>query len=98
VHVVGASMLPTLRDGDRVLVRHGARIRPGDVVLARFADLPDRLVLKRAVRRVDSDWWVESDNAAVGGDSRTHGSADVLARALVVVAVGRRMPRRLRRP
>jgi len=91
-------MLPTLREGDRVLVRHGARVRPGDVVLARFADLPGRLVLKRAERRVAGGWWVVSDNASVGGDSRTHGPAAVLARVLIIVPVGGRIPRRLRRP
>ena len=35
-------MVPTLRDGDAVLVRHSAPIRPGDVVLAPFRALPDR--------------------------------------------------------
>ena len=31
-------MLPTLRDGDRLLVRYGAHVRPGDLVVARFQD------------------------------------------------------------
>ena len=95
--VRGESMLPTLRDGDRVLVRHHARIRSGDVVLARFADLPDRLVIKRAERPVGGGWWVASDNAGVGGDSRTHGAAEVLARAVVVIPAGRARPRRIPR-
>jgi serine protease Do len=34
VRVVGPSMVPALRHGDAVLVHHGARVRPGDVVLA----------------------------------------------------------------
>ena len=51
VRVSGPSMVPTLRDGDRVVVRHGAPIRPGDVVLASYPTMPGRLVLKRAVRR-----------------------------------------------
>jgi phage repressor protein C with HTH and peptisase S24 domain len=95
VLVRGVSMLPTLREGDRVLVRHGARIRPGDVVLARFADLPDRLVLKRAERRVAGGWWVGSDNAAVGGDSGTHGPAEVLARVVARLPEGAYLPRRI---
>lgn len=73
-------MVPSLRHGDAVIVRHGARIRPGDIVLATFRAVPDRLVLKRAVRPFDGGWWVASDNAAAGGDSATHGVADVHAR------------------
>jgi phage repressor protein C with HTH and peptisase S24 domain len=94
VDVSGPSMVPTLRDGDTVIVRHGARIRPGDVVLARFRALPDRLVLKRAVRLEGDGWWLESDNSLAGGDSTVHGVADVLAR--VVLRVGRGWPRRTR--
>jgi phage repressor protein C with HTH and peptisase S24 domain len=78
-------MVPTLRSGDRVVVRHGATIEPGDVVLATFRALPDRLVLKRAVRRVDGGWWLASDNAAAGGDSAAHGVADVHAAVLLRV-------------
>src|SRR5581483_2284000 len=94
VHVSGPSMSPSLRHGDVVLVRHGARVRPGDVVLARFRTLPDRLVIKRAVRPADDGWWLRSDNAFAGGDSETHGVADVLAR--VVVRVWPAPPRRIR--
>jgi phage repressor protein C with HTH and peptisase S24 domain len=76
-------MVPTLRDGDLVLVRHGAPVRPGDVVLARFRDLPDRAVLKRVSRREGDGWWLASDNRAAGGDSEVHGVADVQARVLL---------------
>jgi phage repressor protein C with HTH and peptisase S24 domain len=76
-------MSPTLRDGDVVVVRHGARIRPGDVVLARFRDLPDRAVLKRAERRSGDAWWLASDNSGAGGDSTVHGVADVHARVVL---------------
>jgi phage repressor protein C with HTH and peptisase S24 domain len=76
-------MVPTLRDGDVVVVRHGARIRPGDVVLARYRSLPDRYVLKRTVRPAAGCWWLASDNAAAGGDSAAHGVADVLARVVL---------------
>jgi phage repressor protein C with HTH and peptisase S24 domain len=83
VLVHGPSMVPTLRHDDVLLVRYGARIRPGDVVLARFRDLPDRYVVKRAVRPEPGGWWVVSDNAAAGGDSRTHGVAQVVARVVL---------------
>jgi phage repressor protein C with HTH and peptisase S24 domain len=42
-------MEPTLREGDRLLVQHGRTVRPGDLVVARFAD--GTLVVKRAVER-----------------------------------------------
>ena len=87
-------MVPTLRHGDHVVVRHGARISPGDVVLARFRAMPDRLVLKRAVRAQDGGWWLASDNDFAGGDSRTHGIADVEARVVLVLRAGRRLPQR----
>src|SRR5438552_768907 len=83
VRVAGPSMVPTLRHGDTVIVRHGARIRPGDIVLARFRALPDRAVLKRAVREMDDGWWLVSDNKFAGGDSFTHGVADVEARVVL---------------
>ena len=84
-------MTPALRHGDTVVVRHGAPVRPGDIVLARFRALPDLLVLKRAVRRHEDGWWLASDNPFAGGDSASHGVAEVEARVLV------RLPRVRRR-
>jgi phage repressor protein C with HTH and peptisase S24 domain len=89
VRVSGPSMVPTLRDGDVVLVRHGAPVRPGHVVLANFRTMPGRLVLKRAVRAQDDGWWLASDNAAAGGDSAVHGVADVHARVVLRIRRGR---------
>lgn len=83
VRVSGPSMVPTLRHGDVVVVRHGAAVRPGDVVIARFRSMPDRLVIKRAGRAVDGGWWLTSDNSAVAGDSEQHGVADVSARVIL---------------
>ena len=69
-------MLPTLREGDLLLVRYGARPRPGDLVVARFAD--GTLTVKRAAeeRRTSSGvigWWLVSDNPGEGVDSRHRG-------------------------
>lgn len=72
-------MAPTLLPGDWVLVRHGARVRPGSLVLARFRRRPDLLVVKRAVAESDGGWLLASDNARQGSDSRQYGVADVLA-------------------
>jgi len=76
-------MLPTLRPGDCLLVGRGRRVRPGDVVVARFPVRPDLLVVKRAVRPAGGLWWVEGDNPAVQDDSRRYGPAEVLARAVL---------------
>ncbi len=89
VRVAGPSMVPTLRDGDTVLVRYGARVRPGDVVLGAFRSMPERLVLKRAEHAVDNGWWLVSDNAFAGGDSVAHGVADVRARVVFRITPGR---------
>lgn len=86
-------MTPALRSGDTVVVRHGAPVRPGDIVLARFRGLPELLVLKRAVRRHEDGWWLESDNPFAGGDSNSHGVADVEARVVFRIPRG---PRRSR--
>jgi phage repressor protein C with HTH and peptisase S24 domain len=81
VVVSGPSMVPTLKDGDRLLARRGAGIQPGDLVLARFNDL-DHLVVKRAVREEPGGWWLASDNPYAGGDSTNHGLGQVLARVV----------------
>ena len=69
-------MLPTLRDGDLLLVRYGSSPRPGDLVVARFVD--GTVAVKRAAegRRTRSGaagWWLVSDNPGEGVDSRHRG-------------------------
>jgi phage repressor protein C with HTH and peptisase S24 domain len=76
-------MAPTLTDGDALLVRRGARARPGDVVVARFRTRPDLLVVKRAVREQDGGWWIEGDNEFVADDSRAYGVADLIGRVVL---------------
>ena len=90
-------MVPTLRNGDVVLaMRTAVRVRPDAVVLGRFRALPERLVIKRAVRPHEDGWWLASDNPFAGGDSSVHGVATAEARVLLVFS--RRWPivRRLR--
>ena len=84
VLVRGPSMVPTVRDGDVLLVRRGgARVRPGDVVVARFRARPELPVVKRAVRREGTGWWLIGDNAYVTDDSRAYGVADVEGKVLM---------------
>lgn len=92
--VRGRSMEPTLRAGDRLVLRYGAAVRAGALVVVR---LPDRGVAVKRVWRRDgrgpagSAWWVERDNPVAGVDSWLLGEVpegDVLA-----VVVGRWWPR-----
>ena len=86
--VIGDSMLPTLEPGDRLLVRYGVQVRANDLVVARFAD--GTVAVKRATERRTSvsgapGWWLLSDNAEAGTDSRHRGviaEPDVLARVV----------------
>lgn len=88
VTVRGNSMSPTLRDGDRVLVRRSRRIRAGQVVV--FATVRhQRSDPPCLVKRVTE---VEGEQFAVAGDNpRSLGSAQlgVIPRAdLLGVVVG----------
>ena len=76
--------MPTLREGDRLLVAHAGAVTAGDLVVVR---LPDGVVaVKRASVRHAAGWWVERDNPREGVDSTRVGviaEADVLAVVLV---------------
>jgi hypothetical protein len=83
-------MVPSVYDGDRLLVLWGGRVRPGSLVVGRFRSRPSLLVVKRAVAPVDGGWELASDNPFTTGPS---GVADVEARVLL-----RLWPRRRPRP
>jgi nickel-type superoxide dismutase maturation protease len=86
--VSGPSMTPTVRHGDRLLVRRArpGAARPGDVVLARFPSRPDLLVVKRVQRVLDDGGvWVVGDNPLVTDDSRAYGPAVAVGRVVVRV-------------
>lgn len=92
--VRGRSMLPTLREGERLLVRYAARPRPGALVVARLADGTlgvKRAVEPRATGSGEPGWWLLSDNPAEGVDSRHRGP--VPARDVVAVVRCRLWPR-----
>jgi nickel-type superoxide dismutase maturation protease len=97
VVVRGASMEPTLHDGDRLLVRWGRRgARPGAVAVVRLPDRP--LSIKRLAFREQAGWWIERDNPAAGADSWQLGAVpdrDLIGVALLRLAPS---PGRLARP
>jgi len=88
-------MRPTLWAGDRLLVRYGSAVRPGRVVVARFAD--GAVVVKRADRRAGDGWWLLSDDPDADGvvDSRHRGPVPEDRVLGVVVARVWPRPRRL---
>jgi hypothetical protein len=86
-------MVPTLSDGDLLLVDRGVRVRPGALVVARMPGAP--LAVKRA-RFWHSDdeargWWLERDNPQEGTDSWAVGP--VAPKEVVAVVLGRLWPR-----
>ncbi len=88
IDVAGPSMVPTLRDGDLVVVRYGARIRSGAVVVFRHPFQQDLRLVKRADGRRPGGWWLLSDNRPVDSDSRQFGAVPeelVLGRVLLRV-------------
>ena len=102
IAVAERSMEPGLRPGDWLLAWRGLppragrapRIRPGQVVVAWHPDRPEFLLVKRAVRRQDDGWWLESDNRTAGAvDSRTFGVVpDRLIAGRVLVRYRRARP------
>jgi phage repressor protein C with HTH and peptisase S24 domain len=84
--VRGPSMVPTLKDGDRVLVRMGPGRTPvGRVVLV---ELPDRPLSVKRLTAVEPDGSVrvEGDNEFGSTDSRTLGPQPAAAVRGVVLA------------
>jgi nickel-type superoxide dismutase maturation protease len=78
--VAGPSMAPTLKAGDRILVRRTGTARPGDVVVATFRARPGLLVVKRVARAEGDGWWIVGDNPFGSDDSQAYGVADVIGR------------------
>ncbi|MFJ6794430.1 nickel-type superoxide dismutase maturation protease [Streptomyces sp. NPDC091268] len=92
LEVTGPSMVPTLLHGDRLLVRYGAPVRRGDVIVLRHPFQQDLLVVKRAAERRPGGWWVLGDNPYnETGDSTDFGT--VPAELVLATAVLRFRPR-----
>ena len=73
VRVEGPSMLPTLSDGDRLLVARTGHVRPGDVVALRLPGGVHRVLVKRVQGLVPDGVLVLGDNPAASTDSRDFG-------------------------
>ncbi|MCQ6554327.1 nickel-type superoxide dismutase maturation protease [Streptomyces sp. C10-9-1] len=98
--VTGRSMYPTLHHGDRLLVHHGAELRPGDVAVLRHPLQQDLLVVKRLAERRSGGWWVLGDNPdGEVVDSRAFGPVpDELVLARVRARYRPMLPGRRRTP
>jgi len=89
--VEGRSMLPTLRSGDRLVVRYGGRPRAGRLAVVRLpqpAGGPPVLAVKRLAHHDGDGWWVTRDNAREGVDSWSVGAVpddDVVATVTIGV-------------
>ena len=86
VRVTGASMVPSLRHGDVIVVRRTRRLPPVGAVVV--VALPDRPLAVKRLTRVEPDGRVrvEGDNPFGSADSRDLGAlppAAVRARVLV---------------
>jgi phage repressor protein C with HTH and peptisase S24 domain len=87
-------MLPSLSDGDRLLVSYRRAVRPGSLVVARLADgtvAVKRVAQRRTTASGRPGWWVLSDNPEEGVDSRHRGP--VPDEDVIAVTVARVWPR-----
>jgi nickel-type superoxide dismutase maturation protease len=90
--VEGESMTPALRPGDLLVVRRGAEVGIGDLVVARDPREPARLIVKRIVFRAEGGWWLESDNQDAPGRRDSWDFDAVPDRLIVGRAVARYWP------
>ena len=81
VVVEGASMEPTLGEGDRLFVVRAWRVAPGDLVVLRDPREGRRILVKRITSMVGDEVMVHGDNPLASTDSRAFGP--VARRALL---------------
>lgn len=72
--VTGASMVPALRPGDRVLIVRSRKLTPGQVVVVGDPRRPGFLMIKRVEAVEGETVTVRGDNAGASTDSRTFGA------------------------
>lgn len=81
-------MLPTLEDGDTVLVEPGAVPAPEDIVVAWHPHVRELVVVKRVAERLPEGWRLVGDNPA----ESSHAFGAVAPEAVIGVARSR-LPR-----
>ena len=76
--IEGNSMLPTLKNGDAVLIAPSAKLSVGDIVLARHPFKRSVKIIKR-IGTIDAqgNYFLLGDNPAESSDSRTFGTVSV---------------------
>jgi nickel-type superoxide dismutase maturation protease len=72
--VVGFSMMPTLQEGDELLIAHRKKLLLGDIVVLAHPRDSSITIIKR-VKRLENDGavWIEGDNPDESTDSRQFG-------------------------
>jgi len=73
VQVEGASMMPALAHGDRLVVVRAGSPLVGDLVALHDPDEPSRLLVKRVVAVLPAGLEVRGDNQVASRDSRSFG-------------------------
>lgn len=73
VEVRGPSMLPTLIEGDRLLVSRTRQLRSGDLVAFADPEVPERILIKRVASILDGSLIVRGDNERISRDSSDFG-------------------------
>jgi nickel-type superoxide dismutase maturation protease len=77
VTVIGPSMQPTLKNGQRCIAVKGHFLaRPGAIAVFTHPARPELVELKRLVHKTNGKWWVEGDNESESTDSRDFGAID----------------------
>ena len=77
-HIEGASMSPTLKDGDVVLIDKHATVDIGGVVLAQHPYKTSVKIVKRvAAREQNGDLILAGDDPAESTDSRAFGAVSI---------------------
>ncbi len=71
--ISGPSMLPTYKQGDRILVCPWMRHIEMNDIIALFAPESDRVMIKRVTKKQGSLFFVEGDNKQESTDSRVFG-------------------------
>ena len=76
--VEGNSMLPTLKNGDAILIKTGAKCAVGDIVLAQHPFKQSVKIVKR-IERIDAaeKYFLVGDDPAESTDSRAFGAVSL---------------------